>query len=57
MSFSTDYTEHKVNELKELGIHHEQPDEQYDVNAADFKDYGPINTAIISIITVPWLLA
>ena len=56
MSFSTDYTEYKINELKELGVHPEQPDAAYQVNSKDVKDYNTINWIIISVITVPWLL-
>ena len=56
MSFSTEYTEYKINELKELGAHPEQPDAAYQVNSKDVKDYSLINKIIIAVITVPWLL-
>ena len=53
MSFLDDYTEFKVNELKELNVHPEQKDATYNVTGSDFKDYGPINTAIMTIMLVP----
>ena len=53
MSFSEDYTEFKVNELKELNVHPEQKDASYKVTSADFKDYGPINTFLMAIVLVP----
>jgi len=55
MSFLIEYTDYKINELKELGIHPEKPDERYDVNASDVKDHSTLNKLIITVITVPWI--
>ena len=53
MSFSEEYTDLKINELKELNAHPEQKDAKYDVNGSDFKDYGPINTTLITLLVGP----
>ena len=53
MSCSEDYTAYKITELKDLNAHPEQKDAKYDVNGSDFKDYGPINTTIMTIMIVP----
>jgi len=56
MSFSEDYTAFKIKELQELNAHPEQKDAKYDVNRSNFKDYGPINTTIMTVMIVPLVL-
>ena len=45
-----------MNELKELNVHPEQKDASYNVGSKDFKDWGPTNTAIMTILLVPLTL-
>lgn len=53
MSFSTDYTDYKIAELKELGVHPEQPDAAYKITSKDFKDYSTINKVIMGVMIAP----